>query len=110
MAKFYGAVGYVVDEVTGLDIHTNKPVERMYRGDLESNNRRLEKGEGVNDDVTISNKISITADPYAMQHMHELRYVRWMGVNWKVTSIDVQYPRLKLSLGGVYNGETKENP
>lgn len=110
MAKFYGAVGYVVDTKSGLDIHSNKPVERMYRGDLESNNRRLEKGEGVNDDVTISNKIRITADPYAYSHIHELRYVKWMGVAWKVTNVDVQYPRLVLTLGGVYNGEVESNP
>jgi len=24
---------------------------------------------------------------------------------WKVTAVDVQYPRLILSIGGVYNGE-----
>ena len=110
MAKFYGPIGYVEDQVTGLDIHTNKPVEHSYRGDLLENNRRLEKGEVVNDDVTISNQISIVADPYAWKHIHDMRYVKWMGVAWKVTKVDVKYPRLILSLGGVYNGETAEQP
>ena len=109
MAKFYGPVGYVEDRITGLDIHTNMPVERLYRGDLIKNNRRLEKGEGVNDDVTIGNQISIVADPYAYEHVHDMRYVKWMGVNWKITSVDIQFPRLILSLGGVYNGETADN-
>lgn len=106
MPKFYGPIGYVEDVVTGVDIHTNKPVERFYRGDIENNNRRLEKGEGVNDDVTIGNKISIVADPYAYEHFYSMRYVKLMGVAWKVTNVDVKYPRLILSLGGVYNGET----
>lgn len=110
MAKFYGPVGYVADTETGLDIHTNKPVERLYRGDLVKNNRRLDKGEGVNDDVTIGNRISIVADAYAYEHIFEMRYVKWMGVCWKISNVDVERPRLILSLGGVYNGETEEEP
>ena len=110
MAKFYGPVGYVVDTVTGLDIHTNVPVERFYRGDLLENNRRLENGEGVNDNVTIGNKISIVADAYAYGHINDMRYVKWMGVCWKINLVDVKRPRLILSLGGVYNGETAKTP
>lgn len=106
MAKFYGAVGYVEDVETVPDVHVEKPVERMYRGDLVKNNRRLQNSEYLNDDVTISNSISIVADPYALNHIHALRYVKWMGVAWKVTNIETEYPRLILSLGGVYNGET----
>jgi len=106
MAKFYGAVGYIEDVETAPDVHVEQPIERMYRGDLIKNNRRLQNSEYLNDDVTISNSISIVADPYAMSHMHALRYVKWMGVSWKVTNVDVEYPRLILSLGGVYNGET----
>lgn len=108
MAKFYGAVGYIEDVETAVDVHTEKPVERMYSGDIVKNNRRLQNGEGLNDDVTISNEISIVADPYALNHFHAIRYVKWMGVAWKVTTIDLEYPRLRLSLGGVYNGETVE--
>lgn len=107
MAKYYGLVGYIENETTG-DVTVEKPVERPYKGDLIKNNRRLEKGEGLNDDVTISNQISILADPYALSHIFAMRYVKWMGVAWKVTNVDVQTPRLILTLGGVYNGLTKE--
>lgn len=109
MAKYYGAVGYVVDVETAPDVHTEKPVERLYRGDLTKNNRRLQSADKVNSDVTISNRISIVADPYAMNHMHAIRYVKWMGTAWEVSTVDLEYPRLILSLGGVYNGETAEN-
>lgn len=107
MAKFYGAVGYVEDETVN-DVTREVPVERFYKGDLIKNNRRLEKGEGLNDDVTISNQISIVADPYAYSHIFAIRYVRWMGACWKVSTVDVESPRLILTLGGVYNGETAE--
>lgn len=106
MAKFYGAVGYVEDQQGAVDVTVEVPVERMYKGDLIKNSRRLENGIGLNDDVTISNQISIVADPYANNHIHAMRYVKWRGVAWKVVSIDVEPPRLILTLGGVYNGET----
>ena len=109
MAKFYGIVGYIVDEETAVDVITEKPVERYYKGDLVKNNRRLEAGVGLNDDVTLGNQISIVADPYALSHIFALRYVKWMGSYWKVTNVDVQTPRLILSLGGLYNGETAEH-
>lgn len=107
MAKFYGPVGYVVDERIG-DRIVERPIERYYKGDLLENSRRLEAGEGVNDDVNISNQISIVSDPYALSHMFAIRYVKWWGTAWKVTSIKANPPRLILTLGGVYNGETKE--
>lgn len=105
MARFYGAVGYVELRETALDVINEEPVERMYKGELLKNYRRLSNGESINDTVTISNQVSILADPYAINHMHAIRYVKWRGSAWKVESIDAsQSPRLILSLGGVYNG------
>jgi hypothetical protein len=106
MARFYGAIGYVEEVETAIDVIDNRPVERMYKGELIRNNRRLENGLGVNDNVSISNQISIVADPYANNHIHAMRYVKWRGTAWKVSNVDVEPPRLILSLGGVYNGET----
>ena len=108
MAKFYGPIGYIDYEETAPDVTVEKPIERMYKGDLIRNSRRLSNGTDINDTVTISNQISIVADPYAMNHIHAMRYVRWAGANWKVDTVDVEYPRLIITLGGVYNGETKD--
>lgn len=110
MAKFYGAVGYVDDQVdpNASDTIVEKPVERYYRGDLLRNSRRLEKSDELNDNITISNQISIVADPYAINHIFAMRYVKWMGGVWKISNVDVELPRLILTLGGVYNGETAQ--
>lgn len=107
MAKFYGAVGYVVDVVKedNPDCVFEKPVEKFYKGDLIKNSRSLESSGELNDDIRISNRISIVADPYALSHIFAMRYVKWMGVAWKVNEVDVEAPRLILTLGGVYNGE-----
>lgn len=108
MAKFYGAIGYIVETESedNPDCTFEKPVEKFYKGDLVKNNRRLESSDEANDNVTISNQISIVADPYALSHIFAMRYVKWMGTAWKVSTVDVETPRLILTLGGVYNGET----
>ena len=104
MAKYYGQIGYEETTETRPGIFTPSITERNYYGDVLRNTRRLESGEKINDDVVVNNSLSIVADPYAYQHFFAIRYVSWMGAKWKVTNVDVQRPRLVLSLGGVYNG------
>ena len=110
MAKFYGAIGYVIDSESAEHpgVIEETPVERFYKGDLVKNNRRLENSGELNDNVSISNQISIVADPYAYSHIFAMRYVKWMGGVWKVSDVSVETPRLILTLGGVYNGKIKE--
>lgn len=109
MAKFYGQVGYVIDTPTGVDITEQKPYEKSYKGDLIENKRKLQDGPSTADDVTLSNQISILADPYALSHIFAIRYVKWMGSPWKVIDVKVAYPRLILTIGGLYNGEIADS-
>lgn len=106
MAKFYGQVGFAETKETSPGIWEEEFTERNHYGDVLPNIRRLEPGESINDNVTLNNKLSIVADPYAQQHFFAIRYVRWMGALWKVTNVEVQSPRLILTIGGVYNGPT----
>ena len=106
MAKFYGPVGYGVTEETNPGVWTPSIKEVFYPGDILQNNRKMSEGKSTNDNIDISNRISILADPYAMNHFHTIKYVKWLGAYWEVSSVDVQYPRLILHIGGVYNGET----
>lgn len=106
MAKYYGKIGFATTEETEPGIWEEIIIERSYYGDLIKNYNRFENGLGANDNINISNQISIIADPYLNHNLHSIRYISFMGTNWKVTSIDVQYPRLILSLGGEYNAET----
>jgi hypothetical protein len=104
MAKFHGVIGYVVTEETTPGVWEKKVIERSYYGDLLANNRKFQTTEQVNDDINISNKISILADSFAYENSHVMKYVVLMGTKWKIKEIDIQYPRLILSVGGVYNG------
>lgn len=104
MNKFYGKIGYAISEETVPGVWVEQIVERSYYGDVIRNIRRLQSSENLNDDINISNEISIVADAFANQNFHSMRYVEYMGTKWKVSSIEVKYPRLILSIGGVYNG------
>jgi len=105
MAKFYGAIGYGISEETVPGVWEDKIIERYYYGDLIRNTRRIQNSEYLNDNVNISNEISIIADPYANENFHLMRYVTFMGTKWKINSVEVQYPRLILSIGDVYNAK-----
>lgn len=104
MNKFYGKIGYAISEETVPGVWVERIVERSYYGDVIRNIRRLQNSENLNDDINVSNEISIVADAFANQNFHSMRYVEYMGTKWKVSSIEVKYPRLILSIGGVYNG------
>lgn len=109
MAKFYGVVGYVDTQETAPGVYTEVATERKYYGDVLKNLKRYVSSEYLNDNLTVSNSISIMADAYAYDNFFAIRYVKWMGANWKVTDVEVQRPRLILSLGEVYNGKTPES-
>lgn len=101
--KYYGQIGYAETIETSPGVWTEQITERTYYGDVTRNNRRLQDSDRVNDNVTVSNEISVIADPYACSNFHSIRYLTFMGSKWKVSNVDVQYPRLILSIGGLYN-------
>lgn len=104
MSKFYGKIGFAKQVVSAPGIHKEEYDEYPYRGDINRNTRTLQSGDQVNDDIIVANELSIVADPYARNNFHAIRYAWFMGARWKVTRVEVQYPRLTLTLGGVFNG------
>lgn len=105
MAKFYGVIGYAVTEESKPGVWVERIVERPYYGELIRNTRRLQSDGQINDSVNIANEVSIVADPFAYENFYSMRYIEFMGAKWKVTNVEVQRPRLMLTVGGVYNGE-----
>ena len=105
MAKYFGKIGYAEQVETAPGVWEERITERQYYGDVVRNIRKLESSGYINDNINVSMEISIVADPYAIQNFHAMRYVEFMGSLWKITSVEVNYPRLILSIGGVYNGQ-----
>lgn len=105
MPKFYGKIGFEETIETVPGVWEEVITERNYYGEVVRNTRKLVASNHLNDDISINNEISIIADPYAKDHFHSMRYVEFLGTTWEVNSVEVQYPRLILSLGGKYNAK-----
>ena len=108
MAKYYGSVGFVItkeDEASPGD-WISEIIEKKYYGEVIRRRRSWKETNNLNDDIAISNEISILADPFAYQYLGDIRYVTWHGTKWRVTNIDVSHPRITLSIGGVYNDDS----
>lgn len=110
MAKYYGVIGYGETSEVSPGIWADTIVERKYYGDVIKNIRRLGGGDKVNPNITVSNQISVVADAYANTQFFAIRYISWMGNLWTVSEVEVERPRLILTLGGVYDGPTPEAP
>ena len=104
MAKYYGKIGFAESVESAPGVHIEKIVERNYYGELVRNSRRLQSENQLNDNINISNEISIVADPYADKNFPMMRYIEFMGTKWKISNVEVQPPRLILTAGGVWNG------
>lgn len=110
MAKFSGAVGYASSVETAPGVWEDVVTEHTYLGDVIRNSRKLREGNEVNNDISVSNSISIVADEYARGNIFVMKYIWWMGVRWLISDVEVQHPRLILRLGGRYHGPTPAPP
>lgn len=104
MSKWYGKIGFAETVEYEPGSWENEIVTRPYYGDVISNHWKRQDSIGVNGDINLSNKISIVADPYAMNHCSTIIFVEYGGTYWKVTDVETLYPRLILTVGGVYHG------
>ena len=110
MAKYYGILGFVKTyekEINGVPSgeYVTDVIERHYRGDILQDNRRWsDSTEKVNEDVTINNRFSILIDSFISDNLSYLKYINYFGADWKISSVEIQYPRMILTTGGLYNG------
>ena len=105
MAKWSGIVGYRIPTETIPGEFHDEVIERRGTGDSITDSVKIQSGDQFNRDYTVNKRISFLMDPFAYQNFHSISFVSYMGSLWEVTSADVQYPRIIVSLGGVYHGE-----
>lgn len=110
MARYHGYVGYAMDVEAYPGVWEEKIIEHEYFGDVLKNRVNMTQSSlvtgnnNIHPKVSINNTISIIGDPFAYGHVYEMRYVTYLGTKWMITSVEVERPRLILTLGGVYNG------
>ena len=104
MAKFCGTIGFASTVETSPGIWEPIVTPKKYTGDLLRNQRRWERSEHPNEDLNISNEVSILADEFLQSNIGAVKWVEVYGAKWMVNSVTIDYPRITLTLGGVYNG------
>ena len=105
MAKWFGKIGYVDTVETVPGRWTPEETVHEYFGDVNRNNTRWAgNSESTNDNLTVNVQISIVADPFAIDNFYSMKWIEYMGAKWKITNVEPQFPRLLLTLGGVWNG------
>lgn len=105
MNKWYGKIGYIKQIQTAPSVWTNEETVREYYGDVIRNTSRWStNSDSTNDNLNISNQISIVADQFAYQNFHSIKWIEFMGARWKIESVEPKHPRLILTIGGVWNG------
>ena len=105
MNKYYGKIGFMetVKASEDSDIYIEQIVEHPYYGDIMNYGYRWQGSQYGIDNKLVTVKISIVADPYAYEHVSNIKYIVWNRNKWKVSSIDIEYPRLILTIGDLYN-------
>lgn len=102
MAKWFGSIGFAEMMETDPGVHKKVITERQYYGEVLRNNFKSQSADQLNDNINVSNEISIVSDLFAETHFHTIAYVEFMGSKWKVSNVEVARPRLKLTIGGLY--------
>jgi hypothetical protein len=103
MARYHGLIGYAQTVETTPGVWKEQITARDDEGEFVRNARKLQTASQINDNVNVANEISIVADPFANENFHSMRYIEYMGAKWKITNVEVRYPRLILTIGGLYN-------
>lgn len=101
--KYYGKLGFVEYKETAPGLYVETISEYAYYGDTVRIISHWQGAEKVTEDVKLNNQISVVIDPYALENYANLRYVTFMNSKWKVSAVEIQYPRLVISFGGLYH-------
>lgn len=106
--KWFGIIAFSNQVETEPGIWEDQPERRQYFGDLIRISKRDQLSDQINSDIAVTNQLSVIADPYLLDSFQNILYVEFMGSKWRVSSVEVGYPRLTLTFGNLYKGEEDE--
>lgn len=110
MARFSGMIGYVqsMPDPTYPSVFVDTVVERKRFGDIIREHSKWQPNQSLNDDIEVTNRVSIVADKFSMDNLGYMKYVTLYGQRWCIKSVTIEHPRIIIQVGGLYNGPTPE--
>ncbi len=104
MAKFSGQVGYVTQSETSPGVWSSVENSNMMKGDIIRQSSNSQNDNKVNSDIALSHRVSLVGDAYSFGNYYNIRWIEIDGLKWEVSSVEIQRPRIIVTLGGVWNG------
>ena len=106
--KWFGNIGFkeVTEDEPGLWVPHVIP--KAFYGDVVKDYAKELQANTINADLQVSNKLSVVADQYLQNNFHKIAYVEFGGAKWKVSVVEVNFPRVSLTLGSLYLEEEDE--
>lgn len=95
-------IGFAIQKETRPGIWEDAIERRPYKGEILHSGRRWDASENINDNVTLTNRFSVVSDAYLYSHIPAMRYLEYLGTKFKITSVEIDRPRVTISVGGVY--------
>lgn len=102
MSRFSGTLGFVMTRESEEGVWLENIAELPAKGTIRSLYIRNDNASSVNANLRLTNEISILLDSNIQTYLETLKYVIYKGSKWEVQSIGVNYPRLTINLGGLY--------
>lgn len=103
MGVFYDKIGFVETVTKTPGVWISEYIEKEYPGVISRLSRRWQRTDKINSDIDVNLVLSLIMDDYVEKHVDAIRYVVYNGVKWSVTNIEIDRPRITLTVGGVYN-------
>lgn len=110
MTKCSGNIGYALAAETQPGVWTESITIKKYYGDVVTDKRKFNDqnqvnstNNQINDDLSISNNISVISNSFMLDNLSFMRYIAFMNLKWKISSVDIKPPRIIITLGGLYN-------
>lgn len=103
---YHGKFGFVSAVDKGHGIWGKEIVERTYYGNLKRVSWHRADPQSMNPGVNISNQISVMTDAFLNDNFPDLKWVEFRGKKWAVMNVEVEPPRIVITLGDIYvNGK-----
>jgi hypothetical protein len=104
MSRFSGLVGYVTQKETSPGIWSPDENPIMMKGDVIRQSSSSQDGDKMNDNISLNHRVSLLGDAYAFENYYNIKWIQIDNNKWEVSSVEIQRPRIIVTLGGLWNG------